>query len=379
MPDRLRQSTIRLPSPLSICSPDSPPQTFAGRTSALHDATPHIHHPVVDLPSYPAQDLLRVIADVFTQITATNDRLSLALASPTGPSPSTSTRRIWDTLTSAARTTLATPAMPHYFHARTVPLISIHEYLVRIHRYCPAPNHVFVALLVYFDRLDRLAADATGYGFVVDSFNIHRLIIAGFSVASKVFTDVFYTNDRYAKVGGVTRAELNQIELQFVLLNDFRLRILEQEMQHYAEQLVHFSPSATASLVIPLTPSVPSTVLHIRTFSFAPSTLVATSFAGPTISAALIACALTRTPSCLVCQPSSVPLARSPSRKSAEVETKTVFTSRDVGQLSANAGSRPHAASCRSCRRPIVRITPLNGRRSTSQSPVRPSLQGAAR
>ena len=36
--------------------------------------------------------------------------------------------------------------------------------------------------------------------FVADSFNIHRLIIAGVTCASKFFSDVFYTNSRYAKV-----------------------------------------------------------------------------------------------------------------------------------------------------------------------------------
>lgn len=39
--------------------------------------------------------------------------------------------------------------------------------------------------------------------FVVDSFNIHRLIIAGVTCASKFFSDVFYTNSRYAKVRNV--------------------------------------------------------------------------------------------------------------------------------------------------------------------------------
>lgn len=36
--------------------------------------------------------------------------------------------------------------------------------------------------------------------FVVDSFNIHRLVIAAITCASKYFSDVFYTNSRYAKV-----------------------------------------------------------------------------------------------------------------------------------------------------------------------------------
>jgi hypothetical protein len=40
--------------------------------------------------------------------------------------------------------------------------------------------------------------------FVVDSFNIHRLVIAGVTCASKFFSDVFYTNSRYAKASSHT-------------------------------------------------------------------------------------------------------------------------------------------------------------------------------
>lgn len=43
--------------------------------------------------------------------------------------------------------------------------------------------------------------DSLSHFFVVDSFNIHRLVIAGVTCASKFFSDVFYTNSRYAKVG----------------------------------------------------------------------------------------------------------------------------------------------------------------------------------
>ena len=40
--------------------------------------------------------------------------------------------------------------------------------------------------------------------FVVDSFNIHRLVMAGVTCSSKFFSDVFYTNSRYAKVSPFT-------------------------------------------------------------------------------------------------------------------------------------------------------------------------------
>lgn len=46
-------------------------------------------------------------------------------------------------------------------------------------------------------------AESLSQSFVVDSFNIHRLVIAGVTCASKFFSDVFYTNSRYAKVSGL--------------------------------------------------------------------------------------------------------------------------------------------------------------------------------
>ncbi|KAI9808314.1 MAG: hypothetical protein M1825_004771 [Sarcosagium campestre] len=75
---------------------------------------------------------------------------------------------------------------------------------------------------------------------VVDSFNIHRLVIAGVTCASKFFSDVFYTNSRYAKVGGLPLIELNHLEVQFLLLNDFRLSIPVEELEAYGTMLVEF-------------------------------------------------------------------------------------------------------------------------------------------
>jgi len=42
-------------------------------------------------------------------------------------------------------------------------------------------------------------------------------------------------------VGGLPQAELNQLELQFLLLNDFNLVIPADEMQRYASQLIAYS------------------------------------------------------------------------------------------------------------------------------------------
>ncbi|KAG5360888.1 PHO85 cyclin-6 [Yarrowia sp. B02] len=158
------------------------------------------------------------------------------------------------------------------FHGRNIPAISLHSYLLRILKYCPTTNEVFLSLLVYFDRIAKRAnaGEFTGAHaaandgtsstassllakqvpppsdipatqlFVMDSYNIHRLIIAGITVSSKFFSDVFYKNSRYAKVGGLPVEELNHLELQFLLLTDFHLMIPLEVLQRYGNLLLRF-------------------------------------------------------------------------------------------------------------------------------------------
>ncbi|KAG8730788.1 hypothetical protein FRC11_005809 [Ceratobasidium sp. 423] len=277
-------------------SSTTPAATTPAAVTAAPAATPHVaaaptpSRPTVapmqrladgslDLGAYPSPDLLRLLAALLTQVTTENDKLrpqSAPHAPLLPPSDAPDTRSpVWSKLTTASRNSLATPAASLAFHARNIPSISIEQYLLRILKYCPTTNEVFLGLLVYFDRMSKLATEcaapqspAPHRTFTIDSYNIHRLLIAGVTVASKFFSDVFYTNSRYAKVGGLPQTELNQLELHFLLLNDFRLSIPVDEMQRYAEQLLRysagmspeeaFSPSATAPPVLaPPSPHTP--------------------------------------------------------------------------------------------------------------------------
>ncbi|ORX84212.1 cyclin-related 2 [Basidiobolus meristosporus CBS 931.73] len=88
------------------------------------------------------------------------------------------------------------------FHAKCPPNIDIYLYLSRILKYCPCSNECFLALLVYFDRMTESKEEAHpgNRSFAINTYNIHRLVITGIMVASKFFSDVYYTNVRYAKV-----------------------------------------------------------------------------------------------------------------------------------------------------------------------------------
>ena len=188
--------TAKLPppdNPLIPTSPIPPPKTKSLPSLSSFD----VHN-------YPSADLLRLLASLLTQIASTNDAISgsdpVATLSHQNQSEDAPRSPIWRSLTSASRSSLSNPASALAFHARNIPTIALESYLLRILKYCPTTNEVFVALLVYFDRMSRLASEATGRTFVIDSYNVHRLVIAGVTVASKFFSDVFYTNSRYAKV-----------------------------------------------------------------------------------------------------------------------------------------------------------------------------------
>ncbi|KAH8074932.1 cyclin-domain-containing protein [Cristinia sonorae] len=248
-PRRVHSHTNNASIPPAQFARDNEPPIPPPPNGSSSDSSPSHRgkQPEVDIHSYDPQQLLRLLASLLTQIATTNDKLGRTDPLSGNPFPSRMSSSstavhppIWHSLTSASREALSSTSSLT-FHARNIPSISLEAYLIRILKYCPASNEVFLSLLVYFDRMSKLAKEANGRLFVIDSYNIHRLVIAGVTVASKFFSDVFYTNSRYAKVGGLPQGELNQLELQFLLLNDFRLMISVEEMQSYAEQLIRFS------------------------------------------------------------------------------------------------------------------------------------------
>ncbi|KAI8080227.1 cyclin-domain-containing protein [Gilbertella persicaria] len=160
-----------------------------------------------DLVQYPTSDTIKIVTHLLERITKTNDRLQQKTSRHT--------------------------SRYACFYARAIPSIDIQSYLGRILKYCPCSNECFLSLLVYFDRMSRNSS-----GLRIDSYNIHRLVITGIMVASKFFSDIFYTNARYAKVGGLPVSELNALELQFLKLNNFKLNVQVEELQQYGDQLL---------------------------------------------------------------------------------------------------------------------------------------------
>ena len=112
------------------------------------------------------------------------------------------------------------------FFLKTVPSFTVSDYLLRLHKYCPHSPGVYLAAAAYIHRLCvvETALPAT-------SKTVHRLTLAAVRVASKALEDNKWSQDRIAKVGGVSRKELKNLEISLCYLLDFDLFVRAEELR----------------------------------------------------------------------------------------------------------------------------------------------------
>lgn len=136
------------------------------------------------------------------------------------------------------------------FTTPKISAVSIIAYMTRLVQHSRARAVVLISLLIYFDRIaERVKevsekaplAERNQHPFIMDSYNIHRLIITGFTISLKYITDLYYKNDYLSALGGVTLKDLNFMELRFLVLLDFKLAVSMEELQNYGDMLLRFS------------------------------------------------------------------------------------------------------------------------------------------
>lgn len=123
-------------------------------------------------------------------------------------------------------------AITRKFYSRLPPPISITEYLLRIHRFCPMSTAVYLATSLYIHRLAVLERT-----IVVTKRNAHRLLLAGLRVAMKALEDLSYGHSKVSRVGGVSEVELARLEISFCFLTGFELVVSEESLKCHWEML----------------------------------------------------------------------------------------------------------------------------------------------
>jgi hypothetical protein len=105
----------------------------------------------------------------------------------------------------------------------TRPTISIRDYTVnRLLRYMKPSIEILSMALVLIDKLISRTE-----GLLITSENVHRLLSIAVVISTKFAEDVFYDNEYYAKVAGITLTEFSSLELLFFTYVDFDVWISE--------------------------------------------------------------------------------------------------------------------------------------------------------
>ena len=143
------------------------------------------------------------------------------------------------------------------------PTIELRDYLHRVLKYACCSGECFILALIYIDRLI-----ATNPSFIVNSLNIHRLLITAVMLAAKFFDDQYFNNvciivdligelisklliikfsliyicisqEYFAKIGGISTDECDALELDLLFMINFTLYVNTDTYLMYHTELTN--------------------------------------------------------------------------------------------------------------------------------------------
>lgn len=180
----------------------SPPRTSPRKTEVIQPPTPAV---VIPLPrnfmECPLGDLISLMGRMMALLIKVNDKQVPVEISH--PLPETQT---------------TTNLLLTRYHLRSPPNISTTKYLSRLVKFNNFNPATLLTLIYYIDLLSHQYQPY----FTLNLWTVHRFLLVATMIAQKLMEDFFYTNDHYAKVGGVAISELNCLELDFLARVDWR-------------------------------------------------------------------------------------------------------------------------------------------------------------
>ena len=101
----------------------------------------------------------------------------------------------------------------------------------RLAKYSKIENNTLLLILIYIDKVCDINKIRLNY------FNIHKMILASMIIAIKYNEDDYFSNSFYAKVGGVSKSEIDVLEYEFLVLIDFNLYVSDDLFLKYYDYI----------------------------------------------------------------------------------------------------------------------------------------------
>ncbi len=121
------------------------------------------------------------------------------------------------------------------FSSKSPSKVTLQYFFGRIIKYSRIEKSTLIIILIYADRM------CTTSGIILNPHNIHRIILGCLLLAIKYNEDIYFTNEQYAKVGGIPVQELNELEYFSIQLLDFNLFISEDIYKKYLNYISNYS------------------------------------------------------------------------------------------------------------------------------------------
>ena len=121
------------------------------------------------------------------------------------------------------------------FSTKYVSDVTLEYFFGRIKKYTKIEKSTLIIILIYADRI------CTTSGIILNPHNIHRIILGCLLLAVKYNEDLYFSNEQYAKIGGVSLKELNELEYFSFQLLDFNLYISDDIFQKYYNYISNYS------------------------------------------------------------------------------------------------------------------------------------------
>lgn len=104
------------------------------------------------------------------------------------------------------------------FQSKSKPTVSIDQYFTFLAIRTGASEEAIVSAVGYIFNLRGRCPT-----FLLNTFTIHRLVLTSLRLATKFVDDVFYTNNIFAYLGGITLPDMNDLELRLLKLLDYQV------------------------------------------------------------------------------------------------------------------------------------------------------------
>uniref|UniRef100_A0A7S3PL70 Cyclin-like domain-containing protein n=1 Tax=Aplanochytrium stocchinoi TaxID=215587 RepID=A0A7S3PL70_9STRA len=123
------------------------------------------------------------------------------------------------------------------FEGVCAPVISVNEYLFRLVKYMDkwyketthfrsvGMRTLFLSV-VYIEHLQDILPD-----FELNIYNVHRLFLISMLIAAKYTEDYPISNKYWAKVGGISKEQVNNLESVFCCMSEFNLYVADDELK----------------------------------------------------------------------------------------------------------------------------------------------------